>query len=98
MMAPIYHPTMKIIRPVRKKLKVKIMFNVLGPMLNPARIPYAVVGVYAKDLVSIYLYDISLHLYEVHHCIVCCIDDIIVFNVFDGVISSTVHISYVSTW
>ncbi|XP_024030535.1 anthranilate phosphoribosyltransferase, chloroplastic isoform X2 [Morus notabilis] len=51
MMAPIYHPAMKIVRPVRKKLKVKTVFNVLGPLLNPARVPYAVVGVYAEDLV-----------------------------------------------
>ncbi|KAL5547028.1 hypothetical protein UlMin_006715 [Ulmus minor] len=51
MMAPIYHPAMKAVHPVRKKLKVKTVFNVLGPMLNPARVPYAVVGVYVEDLV-----------------------------------------------
>lgn len=51
MMAPIYHPAMKIVSPVRKKLKVKTVFNILGPMLNPARVPYAVVGVYKEDLV-----------------------------------------------
>lgn len=53
MMAPIYHPAMKVVSPVRKKLKVKTVFNILGPMLNPARVPYAVVGVYSKDLVSL---------------------------------------------
>ncbi|XP_009597049.1 anthranilate phosphoribosyltransferase, chloroplastic [Nicotiana tabacum] len=51
MMAPIYHPAMKIVRPIRKKLKVKTVFNILGPMLNPARVPFAVVGVYKEDLV-----------------------------------------------
>ncbi|KAL7098479.1 hypothetical protein ACP275_09G020000 [Erythranthe tilingii] len=51
MMAPIYHPAMQIVRPVRKKLKVKTVFNILGPMLNPARVPFAVVGVYTEDLV-----------------------------------------------
>ncbi|XP_059642416.1 anthranilate phosphoribosyltransferase, chloroplastic-like isoform X2 [Cornus florida] len=51
MMAPIYHPAMKIVSPVRKKLKVKTVFNILGPMLNPARVPYAVVGVYKEDMV-----------------------------------------------
>ncbi|XP_062116240.1 anthranilate phosphoribosyltransferase, chloroplastic-like [Humulus lupulus] len=51
MMAPTYHPAMKLVRSVRKKLKVKTVFNILGPMLNPARVPYAVVGVYAEDLV-----------------------------------------------
>ncbi|KAK7281925.1 hypothetical protein RIF29_10307 [Crotalaria pallida] len=51
MMAPKYHQAMKIVRPVRKKLKVKTVFNILGPMLNPAQAPFAVVGVYAEDLV-----------------------------------------------
>lgn len=51
MMAPMYHPAMKIVSPVRKKLKVKTVFNILGPMLNPARVPFAVVGVYNEDLV-----------------------------------------------
>lgn len=51
MMAPIYHPAMKIVAPVRKKLKVKTVFNILGPMLNPARVPFAVVGVYHEELV-----------------------------------------------
>lgn len=51
MMAPIYHPAMKIVSPVRKKLKVKTVFNILGPMLNPARVPFAVVGVYNEDIV-----------------------------------------------
>ncbi|XP_020248895.1 anthranilate phosphoribosyltransferase, chloroplastic-like isoform X2 [Asparagus officinalis] len=51
MMSPIYHPAMKIISPVRKKLKVKTVFNILGPLLNPARVPYAVVGVYNEDIV-----------------------------------------------
>ncbi|KAK6261208.1 hypothetical protein QUC31_007024 [Theobroma cacao] len=51
MMSPKYHPAMKIVSPVRKKLKIKTVFNILGPMLNPARVPYAVVGVYNEDLV-----------------------------------------------
>lgn len=52
MMSPIYHPAMKIVSPVRKKLKVKTVFNILGPMLNPARVPFAVVGVYNEDIVE----------------------------------------------
>ncbi|RDX70073.1 Anthranilate phosphoribosyltransferase, chloroplastic, partial [Mucuna pruriens] len=52
MMSPKYHPAMQIVRPVRKKLKIKTVFNILGPMLNPAQAPYAVVGVYTEDLVS----------------------------------------------
>ncbi|KAK9272684.1 hypothetical protein L1049_003061 [Liquidambar formosana] len=51
MMSPIYHPAMKIVAPVRRKLKVKTVFNILGPVLNPARVPFAVVGVYREDIV-----------------------------------------------
>ncbi|XP_057951482.1 anthranilate phosphoribosyltransferase, chloroplastic isoform X1 [Malania oleifera] len=51
MMAPKYHPAMKVVRPVRKTLKVKTVFNLLGPMLNPARVPFGVVGVYAENMV-----------------------------------------------
>ncbi|KAL2340913.1 hypothetical protein Fmac_008853 [Flemingia macrophylla] len=51
MMSPKYHQAMQIVRPVRKKLKIKTVFNILGPLLNPAQAPYAVVGVYTEDLV-----------------------------------------------
>lgn len=61
MMAPIYHPAMKTVSPVRKKLKVKTVFNILGPMLNPARVPFAVVGVYHEDLVSAFYLNSSLN-------------------------------------
>ena len=33
-----YHPAMKIVKPVRRKLKIKTVFNILGPLLNPARV------------------------------------------------------------
>uniref|UniRef100_A0A1D1ZC42 anthranilate phosphoribosyltransferase n=1 Tax=Anthurium amnicola TaxID=1678845 RepID=A0A1D1ZC42_9ARAE len=52
MMSPKYHPAMKIVAPVRKTLRVKTVFNILGPMLNPARVPYAVVGVYNEEIVQ----------------------------------------------
>ncbi|KAG9134275.1 hypothetical protein Leryth_020027 [Lithospermum erythrorhizon] len=52
MMNTTYHPAMKVVRPVRKKLKVRTIFNILGPMLNPARVPFAVVGVYKEELVQ----------------------------------------------
>ncbi|KAH7284268.1 hypothetical protein KP509_34G046000 [Ceratopteris richardii] len=52
MMSPKYHPTMRVVAPVRRSLKVKTIFNILGPMLNPARVPYAVVGVYHGNLVQ----------------------------------------------
>uniref|UniRef100_A0A0D6R779 anthranilate phosphoribosyltransferase n=1 Tax=Araucaria cunninghamii TaxID=56994 RepID=A0A0D6R779_ARACU len=51
-MASNYHPAMRLVAPVRKALKVKTIFNVLGPMLNPARVRHAVVGVYHESLVA----------------------------------------------
>jgi len=50
MYAPRYHPSMAAVGPVRKALKVRTAFNLLGPMLNPARSKYALVGVYTPDL------------------------------------------------
>lgn len=52
MMSPYYHPAMKIVAPVRRKLRIKTIFNFLGAMLNPARVPFAVVGVYNENVVS----------------------------------------------
>lgn len=52
MMSPYYHPAMRIVTPVRKKLRVKTVFNILGPLLNPAWVPFAVVGVYKEDIAS----------------------------------------------
>ncbi|XP_057818310.2 anthranilate phosphoribosyltransferase, chloroplastic isoform X2 [Cryptomeria japonica] len=52
MMSPKYHPATKLVAPVRKALKIKTIFNILGPMLNPARVRYAVVGVYNESLVE----------------------------------------------
>ena len=50
MFAPRYHPSMKAVAPVRKALKVRTAFNLLGPMLNPADSKYALVGVYTPEL------------------------------------------------
>ncbi len=50
--APLYHPTLKRIMPVRRELKVKTIFNVLGPLANPANPKYQIVGVSSPDLVE----------------------------------------------
>ncbi len=45
MFAPNHHPTMKYVQPVRKKLGFRTVFNILGPMSNPARVKRQVIGV-----------------------------------------------------
>ncbi len=54
LMAPVYHAAMRFAAPVRKALGVKTIFNVLGPLLNPAGAEYEVLGVYSKDLLKSY--------------------------------------------
>ncbi len=44
--APLYHPAMKHVGPVRRELKIRTVFNLLGPLSNPAGAPYQLVGVY----------------------------------------------------
>ena len=50
MFAPRFHPAMAKVSPVRKSLKVRTAFNLLGPMLNPAHSKYALVGVYSTGI------------------------------------------------
>lgn len=51
--APHYHPAMKAIAPVRAALGVRTIFNVLGPLTNPAAPPYAVVGAYSAAMAEL---------------------------------------------
>ncbi len=50
MFAPNYHPAMKYVAPVRKELEIRTMFNLLGPLTNPASAKKQIVGVYSKEL------------------------------------------------
>lgn len=51
--APLYHPAMKRVVPVRKELKIRTIFNILGPMLNPAGVKRLLLGVFSKDYMEI---------------------------------------------
>jgi anthranilate phosphoribosyltransferase len=46
------HPAMKTVAPIRKKLKTKTIFNILGPLSNPAKATHQIMGVYSRDLVE----------------------------------------------
>ena len=52
MFAPVYHHAMKYAAPVRKALGVRTVFNILGPLANPAGATIELMGVYKKDLVE----------------------------------------------
>ena len=53
MFAPNHHPAMKNVAPVRKEMGIKTIFNLLGPLTNPANAPNILMGVFHADLVGI---------------------------------------------
>ena len=70
MFAPHYHPAMKYVAPVRKELAMKTVFNLLGPLTNPAGTKRQLIGTYndsASDLIS----EALKHLEMEKVCIVC---------------------------
>jgi anthranilate phosphoribosyltransferase len=56
MHAPLFHPAMKNVAPIRKELGIKTFFNMLGPMVNPAFPPNQLVGVFSLELARLYNY------------------------------------------
>ena len=53
MFAPNHHPAMKNVAPVRREMGIKTIFNLLGPLTNPAQAPNILMGVFHADLVGI---------------------------------------------
>ncbi len=56
MHAPLFHPAMKFVAPLRKELGMKTFFNMLGPMINPAKPNKQMVGVFSLELARLYGY------------------------------------------
>jgi len=54
--APVFHPAMKAVVPVRKAMAVKTFFNILGPLVNPAQPKYNFFGVYDNSIGRLYQY------------------------------------------
>ncbi len=54
--APLFHPALKAVGPIRKNLGIRTFFNMLGPMVNPAFPKHQLVGVYNLEMARIYNY------------------------------------------
>ncbi len=52
--APLFHPAMRFVGPIRKELGMKTFFNMLGPILNPALVQKQITGVYNLDVLKLY--------------------------------------------
>src|SRR5215510_7349806 len=58
--APLFHPALKTVGPIRKNLGVRTFFNMLGPMVNPANPAFQLVGVFSLEMARIYNYLLQL--------------------------------------
>jgi anthranilate phosphoribosyltransferase len=58
--APLFHPALKTVGPIRKNLAMRTFFNMLGPMANPAHPTCQLVGVYSLEMARIYNYLLQL--------------------------------------
>lgn len=58
--APLFHPALKTVGPIRKNLAMRTFFNMLGPMANPVNPSYQLVGVYNLEMARIYNYLLQL--------------------------------------
>lgn len=54
--APLFHPALKAVGPVRKQLGIKTFFNMLGPLVNPSNPSYQLAGVYSSEAGRVYSY------------------------------------------
>ena len=58
--APMFHPALKTVGPIRKNLAMRTFFNMLGPMVNPASPKFQLVGVYSLEMARVYNYLLQL--------------------------------------
>ncbi len=56
MHAPLFHPALKTVGPIRRNLGVRTFFNMLGPLVNPAKPAYQLIGVFNLEMARIYNY------------------------------------------
>ncbi|MDA8596505.1 anthranilate phosphoribosyltransferase [Flavobacteriaceae bacterium] len=70
--APLFHPAMKVVAPIRRSLGIKTFFNMLGPLVNPSRPQNQLVGVYSLEVARAYNY--MLQQSEVNYGVVFSLD------------------------
>jgi len=54
--APLFHPALSSVAPLRRGLGLRTFFNILGPLVNPAKPKYSMIGVYSLEIARIYQY------------------------------------------
>lgn len=71
MHAPLFHPAMKHVAPIRKALKVRTFFNILGPLINPASPKKHLLGVFNLETLRLYgyLFQRTDHRYSIIHAL-----------------------------
>lgn len=69
--APLFHPAMKTVAPIRRELGVKTFFNMIGPLVNPTNPTYQSVGVFSLELARLYgyLYQQTKKQYTILHAL-----------------------------
>jgi len=69
--APLFHPAMRFVGPIRKELGLKTFFNMIGPLVNPSNPTYQLTGVYAPGILPLYDHVLknSLKRYAVVHAV-----------------------------
>ena len=72
--APLFHPSMKRVSAVRKELKIRTIFNILGPFANPAGTKRQIVGVANRDIAQ-KMAEVGKHLHFVHLLVVTGFND-----------------------
>lgn len=67
--APLFHPALKVVAPIRRELGIKTFFNMLGPLVNPASPPNQMCGVYNLELARLYnyLFQQTTHQFTIVH-------------------------------
>jgi anthranilate phosphoribosyltransferase len=70
MFAPLYHPAMKFVAGPRRELGVRSIFNMIGPLVNPAKVRRQLVGVWSPDLLDLFG-EVLLNLGAVKALVVC---------------------------